>query len=328
MIRGARIASALRWLVPLLVTSALLYGLLSEHRDAFARIDAASLLRLAPIMLVYAFASLGVDGLALARLSHHAGRESDVLTCARIKAASYALAIVNYALGAAALVVLFRRRVGHSLQGALGIVATSSLTDLAMLVAVMATIAAATGGDGPTLHRGVAAAVAVATIGGLAVLRAPFPLGPLERIRGLDVFRPIRTAPLRVLLELAALRIAFVLLFVAMGIGSLWSFSIDVPLGPAAFGMAVIALVGALPIAVAGLGTVQFAAVELYDTWADPATLVACSLAMQAAMIVVRGGTALVFAREFTAEAVAASRAGADGDDARGEGEDVARARR
>jgi len=306
---SARIVAWLRITVPVAVTSALLFGLLRQHGDAFSRIDAGSIARLAPIMLAYAFASLWIDGLALARLSHHAGREVGVATCARIKAASYALAIVNYALGAATLVALFRRRVGHTIQAAVGIVVTSSLTDLAMLIAVMAAIAAVVGGDGPTLDRGVAATVAIGVLGGLAVLRAPFSLGPLERVRGLELFAPIRRAPLRVLIELALLRVAFVLLFIAMGMGSLWAFELDIPAGVAALGMAVIAVVGALPIAVAGLGTVQLAAVELFERYADPASLIACSLAMQAAMIVVRGGTALVFAREFTAEAVAVSRA-------------------
>ena len=275
MSAGARVGALLRWVVPAAVTTALLVTLLREHTDVLGRIDLASLARLAPVMLAYAFASLVVDGLSLQRLSHHAGRETTVGTCARIKAASYALAIVNYALGAAALVVLFRRRIGHSLQTALGIVATASLTDLAMLVAVMAASAALAGDGGPSLQRGVAAAVLVATFGGLAVLRAPFSLGPLERIRNLDVFRAIRSAPLRVLLELAVLRIGFVVLFIAMGIGSLWAFEIEVPLANAFLGMAVIALVGALPIAVAGLGTVQFAAVELFDGWADAGALVA-----------------------------------------------------
>ena len=65
---------------------------------------------------------------------------------------------------------------------------------------------------------------------------------------------------------------------------------------------------GALPIAVAGLGTVQLATVQLFGAYADEATLIACSLSMQAAMVAVRMSMGLVFAREFTREAVEATR--------------------
>jgi hypothetical protein len=72
--------------------------------------------------------------------------------------------------------------------------------------------------------------------------------------------------------------------------------------------MSAVALVGALPIAVAGLGTVQLATVELFGAHADEATLIACSLSMQATMVAVRISMGLVFAREFTREAVEATR--------------------
>ena len=78
--------------------------------------------------------------------------------------------------------------------------------------------------------------------------------------------------------------------------------------------MGAIALVGAMPIAVAGLGTVQLATVELFGAYADEATLVACSRPMQAAMLAFRMAVGLLFAREYTREAVEATR-GAGGAD-------------
>jgi len=307
------LAPVLRYVLPAVVTSYLLWGLLgpdSPHSDALSLITLEAMLRLTPVMIAYAVISIGIDALSLSMLSHHSGRPADLSTCARIKAASYALAIINYALGAAALIVLFRRRVGLTLQGSTGIVGTSAVTDLAMLVLVTATAAAFSGADGPTLERWVVALIMIGTLGGFATLRAPFSLGPLEKLRELEMFQLLRTIPLGSLLKLATLRIGFVLVFVAMGGGALWAFRIPIPLAETVVGMSVISLVGAVPVAVAGLGTVQLAAVELFEGWATASALVACSLGMQAAMIFVRGATALVFAREFTAEAVAASRGG------------------
>ena len=109
----------------------------------------------------------------------------------------------------------------------------------------------------------------VGTFGGLAVLRAPFSLGPLERLRELEIFQVLRTAPLSVLIKLAGLRIAFVLVFVGMG---RWgALGVQDPRASRRDGSSACPpsrLVGALPIAVAGLGTVQVAAVELFENWA------------------------------------------------------------
>ena len=300
----------LRYLLPVAVTAYLLSSLLGQYGDSLDLITLDSLLRLAPTMVLYGIVSLGIDAVSLNMLSRQTGCPSDLATCGRIKAASYALAIINYALGAAALIVLFRRRLGLTLQGSTGIVGTSAVTDLAMLFIVTATAAALAGGDGPSLEPWLAAMVIAGTFGGVLVLRAPFSLGPLDRVRNLEMFQVLRTAAPGMLIRLAALRVAFVLVFIGMGTGTLWAFRIDVPLAETMVGMSAISLVGAVPIAFAGLGTVQVAAVELFDTWASPSALVAASLAMQASMIFVRGATALMFAREFTTEAVVASQRG------------------
>jgi hypothetical protein len=300
----------LRYLLPVAVTAYLLSTLLGQYGDALDLITLDALLRLAPIMILYGIVSLGIDAVSLNMLARQAGCPSDLATCGRIKAASYALAIINYALGAAALIVLFRRRLGLTLQGSSGIVGTSAVTDLAMLFVVTATAAALAGGEGPSLEPWLAALVIVGTLGGVLVLRAPFSLGPMDRLRDLEIFQVLRTAAPSMLVQLAAIRVAVVLVFIGMGGGALWAFRIDVPIAETIVGMSAISLVGAVPIAFAGLGTVQVAAVELFDTWADASALVAASLAMQASMIFVRGATALMFAREFTAEAVAASRGG------------------
>ena len=50
------------------------------------------------------------------------------------------------------------------------------------------------------------------------------------------------------------------------------------------------------------------AGVELFGAYADEPTLIACTLSMQTAMLVVRMSMGLLFAREFTREAAEATR--------------------
>lgn len=300
----------LRSALPFIVTAAILVYLFArvDLSAAFATLTFDAARVLIPAIIVYGLVSLAIEGLSLARLSDSAGCPTDVLTCARIKAASYTLGILNYALGVATLCVLFRRRVGLSLTAAAGLVATVSFADLTMLLAITLVSLGFATGDGPALQLGTVALVGAGIALGLVLLRAPRRLGPLERVRELELFKTVRSVPLRSLLELAVLRGVFVFTFIGAGYASLLSFDVSVPPGQLIVGMATVALVGALPIAVAGLGTVQLATVQLFGAYADEATLIACSLSMQAAMVAVRMSMGLVFAREFTREAVEATR--------------------
>jgi hypothetical protein len=125
------------------------------------------------------------------------------------------------------------------------------------------------------------------------------------------VFDALRDASPRLLAELACLRLLFVLAFVALGAAALAAFDVSVPAGDLVVGVAVVALVAALPIALSGLGTGQAAFVVLFRPWADPERLLACSLALSAGLIAMRVALGLVFAREFTREALNATRGGA-----------------
>ena len=84
----------------------------------------------------------------------------------------------------------------------------------------------------------------------------------------------------------------------------------DVAVGPAQLigGVMILALIGALPIAVAGIGPGQIAAVEVFRGIAPPETLLALSLVLSAGLIALRAGTGLLFAREFTREALEQTR--------------------
>lgn len=300
----------LRRALPFVVTAAILAYLFStiDLAAAFATLTLDAAVVLVPSILLYGVVSLALEGASLSRLSGSAGRPADVVTCARIKAASYSIGMLNYALGVAALSVLLRRRVGLGLATAAGLVATISFADLAMLIVVTIIALSFASGEGPALQVGTVIGLGAAIALGLVVLRAPIRLGPLDRLRQLDLFRTVRAAPVRTLAELAILRVGFIFTFIGAGYGSMRAFDVVVPGGEFVVGMAVVALVGALPVAVAGLGTVQLATVELFEAYSDEPTLVACSLSMQAAMLVVRMSMGFVFAREFTHEAVEATR--------------------
>ena len=75
-----------------------------------------------------------------------------------------------------------------------------------------------------------------------------------------------------------------------------------------AVGVAAVSLVASLPIAVAGLGTGQVAFVYMFRHWGSPEILLASNLALTVGLILMRAGTGLIFAREFTREALAAAR--------------------
>jgi hypothetical protein len=296
--------------LPVVVTGASLVYLFSgiDVGSVIASLGAESAMILIPATVIFCVVTLSLEGLSLGILTAPTGAQATALLCARIKAASYIAGMLNYALGIAALSLLFKRRVGMSLTAAAGMVATVSVTDAAMLLSVTTVAAAFYSGQSPALGFGAVVLVTSGAAVGLVFLRFPGSLGPLDRIREVDLFRTVRQAPLGLLARLAVLRLCFVFAFVSMGGAALAAFGVFPPFGAIIVGMAGIALVGALPIAVAGLGTVQLATVELFGSYSNEANLVACSLSLQAAMLVMRMSVGAAFAREFTREAVEVAR--------------------
>ena len=310
MTRGGRL---LRRALPFAVSAAILAVLLArvDARAVAGELHARAILVLALAILVYGAVSLGLEAVSLTRVTAAARARLALVTCARLKAASYPLSLLHYGLGAAAMTLLLHRRAGLGVSNAAGMVLLLSSLDLGVLLALGATGALLLGTEGPALRAGVVGGAVLAIAGGFALLRAPIPLGPFERLRGLAVFDALRRASTRLLVELACLRLLFVLAFVALGAVSLAAFDVQVPAGDLVVGVAVVALVAALPIALSGLGTGQAAFVLLFRPWADPERLLACSLALSAGLIAMRAALGLVFAREFTREAFDATRGGA-----------------
>ena len=185
-------------------------------------------------------------------------------TAARVKSASYLLAIVNYALGGAALTVLLRRRAALGLGEAAGVVLLISMTDLC-IVLLLGTLGVLAHADRLAINSGLVVLAGMGFFGGLVLLRMQASLGPLERIRSLAVFDALRQTPARNLWELVGLRLLFSIFFIAVA-GSAFA-AFEVTVGPAQLvgGVMILALVGALPIAVAGIGEPSHSVTETYD---------------------------------------------------------------
>jgi len=229
--------------------------------------------------------------------------ETQLREAAKMKAASYLLAILNYAFGAGAVSILLRRRTSLSLSDAAGVVLLIGLFDLGSLLVAATVCSLMLGSDGTGVRMaGVAGAVA-AIIVGFVVLRAPQRLGPLDRIRELELFRAARTVSARCLVQLGVLRAAFIASFMLLAWTTMNAFSVLVPWIELVAKVSLLLLVSAIPIAVAGLGTGQKVFVELFRGHAPSETLLAASLTLSFGLIVSRAIIGGVFAREFTREA-------------------------
>ena len=139
-----------------------------------------------------------LEAITLRRLLHKTRVDFTLLVAARVKAASYLLAIIHYALGAATLTLLLRRRAGVSLAMSAGTVMLVMMFDLGMVLSMVAVGATLISQTGVELQFGLIGVIIVVIVGGLALLRAPFSLGPLDRLRDLELFHAARKPSINV----------------------------------------------------------------------------------------------------------------------------------
>jgi len=299
----------LRTAGPFAVSAAVLVFLLAREdwREVAEKLSLDAAKILVPALLGFGALSLLIEALSLVRLVPRSDTTLDVATAARLKAASYLVGLINYLLGAGALSVLLRRRAGLSLADAAGVVLLISAVDLGMLFLLAGLGTALTASDNVAVQTGVVAGGIAALVGGFVLMRVPGSLGPLERLRELALFRAVRSTSLVVLLELGILRLAFVTSFMALGWVTLYAFSVRVPVAELVVDFAVVSLVAILPIAFSGLGTGQAAFTYVFQEWASSETLLAASLSLSFGLLLMRALIGLVFAREYTREALAAA---------------------
>lgn len=307
---ASRAGRFLRWTLPFAV-SAVLLGWLLAGMDLGAltdRFTAQVAVIFVPSLLVFLATSLTVEAICLVWVVSYYHAFSSVMLAARIKAASYLLGLINYALGAGAVTLLLRRRAGVPLAQAAGSVLLIALFDLGSLVLITLVALGLRESDAVMLRTGSVALAALILIAGFAVLRAPISLGPIDRLRDWKVLEAARTLPMGLLIRLGFLRLVAVGSFVALAGMTLYSFGVEVPLFAMIVSICILLVISALPMAAAGLGTGQVAFVALFEGYAEPETLLAASLTMSFGLIITRALMGLVFAREFSAEAFHARR--------------------
>ncbi len=261
---------------------------------------------LIPALLAFGAFSLTIEAITLRRLLHSSRSDFTLLIAARVKSASYLLALLHYALGAATLTVLVRRRAGVTLARAAGVVGLVMLFDLGMVLNMVALGATLISTTAVELQFGAILAIIAVIAGGLALLRAPFSLGPLDRLRDLEIFETARSVPTRDLVELALLRFVFVLGFECLGWAALHAFDVEVPLAAVMVNFSGVVMASMLP-AVAGIGPSQVAMVEFFGAYGTPEILLACSVSLAAGMITMRSLMGIAFAGEFSREALEVS---------------------
>ena len=307
---SSRTGRLLRWILPFVV-SAVLLGWILSGMDLAALVDRLTpraALIFVPTLMVFLLTTLIIEAVCLVWVVSYYHDFSSWMLAARIKAASYLLGLINYALGAGAVALLLRRRASVPLSQAAGSVLLISLFDLGSLILITLVALGLREGETALLRTGAVALAALAMLAGFALLRLPISLGPIDRLRDLQVLQAARTLPMRLLMRLGVLRLAVVGSFIVLTGATLHAFDVAIPLVPLVVSVCVLLVVSAIPVAAAGLGTGQVAFVALFEGYAEPETLLAASLTISFGLIVTRAAMGLVFAREFTAEAFQARR--------------------
>jgi len=307
-----------RWariVVPFVVSAAFIVWVL-QGRDLEAVWRALTprvALWFVPGLLAFLAITLYIEAVCIVVVVRDYHGHTHLYEAAKMKAASYLLAILNYALGAGAMSILLRRRSTLSLADAAGVVLLIGLFDLGSLLvaAAVCSLMLGSGGGAGVRMAFVAGAVALIVVG-FVVLRAPQRMGPLDRLRELELFRAARTVSALCLARLGVLRAAFIGSFMGLAWTTMNAFDVQVPWLELVVKVSLLLLVAAIPIAVAGLGTGQMVFVELFQAHAPSETLLAASLTLSFGLIVSRAIIGLGFAREYTREAWTGQRADAD----------------
>ncbi len=322
MSQASRTRKALRWTLPFAITvAALAYVFQSiDFRSVLDRLTPAALWVMVPSILAFGAVALAIEAECLVRLLPADRRVFGRKTAARIKAASYPLSLLHYALGAGGLAVLLGRRTGRSVADAAGVVGLITLFDVGIQLVLLVIGLTYLGTDAPAVRGGIAVTLIGAIACGFVGLRAKFSLGPIDRLRELSIFDAARTTPLPLLLQIGVLRVFFAFSFIGLIWGCCIAFGIYAPLSFLVAAVPILIVVAMIP-SVAGLGTGQVAFVQVFSRYADDETLLACSLAFSTGLIIMRAGLGLIFAGEFAREALLAAR---EAEAAEGTGESVA----
>ena len=295
-------------MVPFAISIAVLAWLSARLKiapaDVLASISARELALLALALSVYGAFGLWVESLSLIKALSGRGQLDGMRSAVRIKAASYLAFIVHYTLGMGAQTYLLRKRAGVELWFAMGIVTMLSTLDLVglLLAAGVASLLASQ----PPVAAGIPLAIGLGSLGLILLLRFDVATGPLARLRETRAVAAMSACPPRDFAWTVGLRFALMSSYFAFAAATIAIFGIPASMADSISKMTLVALVAAIPVAAAGLGTSQAAFLLLFSGYAPPEKLLACSLAMTLGLITLRVGLGLVFAREYALESLEA----------------------
>jgi uncharacterized membrane protein YbhN (UPF0104 family) len=294
--RAATVARTVApWLVAASILGYLFYSIdLDAVGDAMSRV---SLPAFGALIVAMSVGLISLDTFALwvafreaipeARLSPR-----DVLNA---RAPSYLLAIVNYGAGQGGVVYFLKRNNDVPLARGVGAVLLTS-SAYVFVVAALVGIGLLAGAvpDDPTLRWVIIAMASGAPLYLIVVALRP---GWLAR-RAL--LAPLFEAGLVGTLRVAGARVIYVLALLASHWAALRLFDVDVPIADGLARLPLLFFLAALPIAPAGLGTTQAAAIALFRDYGATASVLAYSLSVQVAATIVLAAVGLGFLRRAT----------------------------
>ncbi len=267
--------------------------------DAFGRADVAYLIL---ATLACTAINFSLDAYSLSRAVSWFNAPLTFKQLAPVKASAYLVGILNYNVASGGIAWWIARRCKVPFLEAASTMLFVNVVDALLLVGLMAL-------GIPVLREPVGSAVQ--TIAVLAVVgfvaqylfwRYGDRVALLARLWGWPIFASFRKARLLTYVKLAAMRLAFLLVF----IGNYWfavqAFHLDIPVQQIIAAVPVISFVGIVPVTVAGLGTVQAATIYLFRDFASEASLLALSLAVTLVMTVVRALLGLPFFASVSGE--------------------------
>ncbi len=259
-----------RWLPPLGTIALVTYLVWSTDLDAAAAAFRQADVGLAILVLggitviTWLYDGVCLTWLIGLTLGHRgtggALRLRDVLP---IKAASYVLNIVNYNAATVGMAWIVSRRKRVGMIESLAALAVLSYIDLvaltALLVLGLVLSADALSSQPELVERLTVIAVAVfgLALTVLLLLQSPIRNRWLDRLRSLAILRPIAAVPPRSMLMGVAMRMLFVMGYVANTYGVMLAFGMSPRLDLLLLYVPILSVVGVVPLSISGLGTTQ-----------------------------------------------------------------------
>jgi hypothetical protein len=264
------------WLVAAALLAAVLWRI--DVGATLAAFGDADWGRFVAAALPFAVLWLVIDAAALSRLVSRFHAPVGFRAMLRLRGGSYLLLVLSYDAAQAALALALHRRLAVPLLALGGTFLFYYAIDLLTIAGLGLAGARALPGARGTAVAAALALLFAAVLGGLVAFG-----------------RITRRARLLAAAELLGWRLLFYASFVAFAAATLPAFGIHVPLRALIACVPVTLSIAALPITVSGIGSAQVAMLALYGGFAEPAAIVAYSLAHTASLIVLRLPIGLCF---------------------------------